>query len=67
MTIEDFKPGDAVFVMGGSFERCTGTVAGNDGKKVLVRLLIFGRVTDPVSIAPEIIRMRMPGDKDRRP
>ena len=61
----NFKPDDAVMVTSGAFQRCTGTVVGNDGKNVRVRLLIFGRVTNPVSLSPKIIRMRMASDVDR--
>lgn len=63
----DFKPGDAVTITGGTFETIAGNVAGIDADKVLVRLLIFGRMTDPVSIDRQYVRLRTSDEPLQQP
>jgi len=64
MPTNDFKPGDAVTVTSGTFEAYGGTVASASDKMVFVKLLIFGRVTDPIPLATDILRPRTSEDKD---
>lgn len=59
MKASDFKPGDAVKITGdGTFAGFTGVVAGSDGMRVLVRILIFGRLTDPMPIRATDLKKR---------
>jgi hypothetical protein len=62
-----FKPGDAVVVLGGTFEGYTGTVERVDGGTAYVTLVIFGRVTPAIPIAAEDLRAKRPDDKDPLP
>jgi transcription antitermination factor NusG len=55
MNPEDFKEGENVRVTAGPFKTCSGTVVGHADDKVLVKLVIFGRVLS-VPIAAEILR-----------
>jgi transcription antitermination factor NusG len=60
---DDFKTGDIVVAVGGSFESSSGTVVGRDGKNILVELPIFGRVP----FNPAELRHKESDNIDKRP
>jgi transcription antitermination factor NusG len=52
MNSDDFKPGDEVTVIDGSYSSFSGTIESREGDMLLVRLIIFGRVADAIPIDP---------------
>jgi len=60
---DDFKLGDIVVAVGGSFDSSSGTVVGRDGKNILVDLPIFGRVP----LNPVDLRHKESDNIDKRP
>ncbi len=60
---DDFKPGDIVVAVGGSFDSSLGTVVGRNGNNILVELAIFGRVP----FNPVDLRHKESENIDKRP
>ena len=60
---DDFQPGDAVTITGGTFEGYTGTIDSERDGELIVFITIFGRHT-PVAIRPELLRQKRPDDLD---
>jgi transcription antitermination factor NusG len=57
---DDFKPDDAVSVVGGAFDSFSGTVTRRDGESVFVRLVMFGGITGPLPFNPVALRHNDP-------
>ena len=63
----DFKPGDAIAVTDGTLKGYCGTVDRAEESNVFVRMVIFGRITDLISIQKEWVRSRTAEDRDPSP